>query len=445
MIYREVIFVKCARCGKTFDETKQDYCGFCKTVHNKKGEAIRDLKGILRYIADKYGEQTILDRRRTDALIADCFPKETAARRLGYVALYDGCAQKLYAVREKPFEVKCAAASRCIKSLRDEIGIKGRIATEAVEAVGCAVGCEISFKKSEVLPASETESKKNITDAAEQYSLGRHFDRIREYEKALYWFESAALQDHGEAEYYMGSYRLEGRGGIQNLDQAREWFVRGMENGVAQAEYMVGYFFAEGISCEVDEDKAFNCFLNAAKKGCAEAVNMVALCYENGVHTEKNPELAKKWRKQLAGGEAVVIAPENEAPKLPDPDVEKPKPLPDDGEELYQSARRCMAEKDMEGAALFYKRAAEAGHARAQCSYGKCLYTGNGVPKDPAEAFRWFKTAADQELNIAQYNLGVMYLKGVYVPKDHTEARKWFDKAAQNGHEDAEKILKKLK
>ncbi len=172
---------------------------------------------------------------------------------------------------------------------------------------------------------------------------------------------------------------------------------------------------------------------------------MVALCYENGVHTEKNPELAKKWRRQLAGGDAVVIAPENEAPKLPDPDVEVPKPLPNDGEELYQSARRCLAEKDMEGAALFYKQSAEMGHARAQCSYGKCLYTGNGVPKDPAEAFRWFKTAADQELNIAQYNLGVMYLKGVYVPKDHTEARKWFEKAAQNGHEDAAKILKKLK
>lgn len=437
--------MKCERCGKSFDETKQDYCGFCRTVHNKNGEAVRDLKGILGYITDRFGRDVILDRRRTDALIADFFPKESSARRLCYVALYDGCAQKLCAVREKPFEVRCAAAARCIKSLRDEIGIKGRIAADAVEAVGCAVGCEISFKKSEALPASETEAKKNITDPAEQYSLGRHFDRIREYEKALYWFEAAALQDHGEAEYYVGSYRLEGRGGIQDLDQAREWFVRGAENGVAQAEYMVGYFHAEGISCEVDEDKAFRCFLNAAKKGCAEAVNMVALCYENGVHTEKNPELAKKWRRQLGEATEPIMPPtEKEAPKLPDPDVETPRPLPDDGEELYQSARRCLVEKDAEGAAMFYRRAAELGHARAQCSYGKCLYTGNGVPKDPAEAFRWFKTAADSNLNIAQYNLGVMYLKGVYVPKDMTEARSWFDKAAKNGHEDAAKILKKL-
>lgn len=441
--------MKCGRCGREFDYNKQEFCGFCKTVHNKNGETVRDIKGILFYIAEKFGAEVLLDRRRTDALIADFFPKESAARRLAYVALYDNTAQRLIAVREKPFEVKCAAAARCIKSLRDEIGLKGKVAAEAVEAVGCAVGCEISFKKSEKTPASDTESRKNVTDAAEQYSLGRHFDRIREYEKALYWFEAAAAQDYGEAEYYVGVYRLEGRGGIQDHTQAREWFLRGAENGVAQAEYMVGYFFAEGIACEVDENKAFDCFLSAAKKGCSDAANMVAMCYENGVHTEKNPELARKWRK--AGGsleELHLEQPTAEAPKqapnLPDPDV-APQSTIDEGEELYQSARRCLAEKDAEGAAMFYKRAAELGHARAQCSYGKCLYTGHGAAKDTAEAFRWFKLAADQDLNIAQYNLGVMYLKGVYVPKDMTEAKRWFKLAADNGHEDAGKILKKLK
>lgn len=427
--------MKCARCGRTFDEKKQDYCGYCRTVHTKKGDAIRDLKGVLKYITDKFGEETLQDLRRTDALIADFFPKEPAVRRQAHVALYDGCAKKLFAVRAKPFEVRCAAAAGCIKSLRDEIGIKGRVAADMVEAVGCAVGCEVSFKKSELLPASETESKKNVTDAAEQYSLGRHFDRIRDYEKALYWFESAALQDHGEAQYYMGSYRLEGRGGIQDAVGALEWFIRGAENGVAQAEYMVGYFCAEGIACEIDEEKAFDCFLKAAKKGCPEAARMIAMCYENGVHTKKDPELAQKWKKFAESGVIPDLQPETEAPE----------PLADDGEELYQSARRCLAEKDMEGAAMFYKRAAEVGHLRAMCSYGKCLYTGSGTAKDPAEAFRWFKTAADENMNIAQYNLGVMYLKGVYVPKDLGEAKRYFSLAAGNGHEEAAKILKKLK
>ena len=425
----------CARCGRAFDETKQDYCGFCKTVHAPNGEAVRDIKGILRYTSGRFGAETLLDRRRTDALIADIFPKEQSARRLIYVALYDGCAQKLYAVREKPFEVRCAAAARCVKSMRDEIGLKGRIAAEAVEAVGGAMGCEVAFKKSEKLPAAATESAKNITDAAEQYSLGRHFDRLRDYEKALYWFEQSALQDYGEAQYYMGSYRLEGRGGAQNTEQAREWFLRGAENGIADAEYMAGYFCAEGIACEIDENAAFEHFMKAASAGSAEAINAIIMCYENGIHVEKNPSIAEKWRKFAENGTPVDLLSEAEAHQ----------PTPDDGEELYQSARRCLADKDMDGAAMFYRRAAEIGHPRAQCSYGKCLYLGSGVEKNTAEAFRWFKMAAEKNLDIAQYNLGVMYLKGVHVEKDLSLARHYFTLAADNGHAEAAKILKKLK
>ena len=427
--------MKCARCGRTFDHNKQDYCSFCRTVHTEKGEAVRDLKGILRYITNKFGAEALFDLRRADALIADFFPKEPAVRRQAYVALYYGSAKKLYSAREKSFDVQCAAAAGCVRSLRDELGLKSSVAAEIVEAVGSAVGCEVAFRRSETMPASETESGKNITDAAEQYSLGRHFDRIHDYEKALYWFENAALQDNGEAQYYMGSYRLEGRGGVKDDAAALEWFIRGAENGVALAEYMVGRLRAEGIACEADEKKAFDCFLKSAKKGCVEAAKMISMCYENGVYTKKDPELAQKWKKFAESGSIPDIPPETELPEL----------LADDSEELYQSARRCLAERDMNGAAVLYKRAAESGHLRAMCSYGKCLYTGSGTAKDPAEAFRWFKTAADKNMNIAQYNLGVMYLKGVYVPKDMTEARRYFSLAADNGHEEAAKILKKLK
>ena len=168
----------CGKCGKAFDESAQateGRCPFCKTVHTPKGDPIRELKGILSYIAQHFGEKTLLDRRRTDALIADIFPKENAARRLCYVALYDGCAQKLWTVRGKPFEVRSAAAARCVKSLRDEIGLKGRSAASAVEAVAEALGCDIAFRMEAPPSAAETESRKNITDSAEQYSLGLFF------------------------------------------------------------------------------------------------------------------------------------------------------------------------------------------------------------------------------------------------------------------------------
>ena len=68
----------CGKCGKVFDESAQateGRCPFCKTVHTPEGDPIRELKGILSYIAQHFGEKTLLDRRRTDALIADIFPE----------------------------------------------------------------------------------------------------------------------------------------------------------------------------------------------------------------------------------------------------------------------------------------------------------------------------------------------------------------------------------
>lgn len=424
----------CGKCGRIFDESKQDFCPHCRTVHTPNGKPVRDIKGVLCYLTGHFGEKILLDRRKTDSLIADIFPKEVAVRRLCYVTLYDGCAYKLRAVRGKPFEVRSAAAARCVRSLRDEIGLKGRIAAEAVEAVAAALGCDISFRIDTPLAAAETESRKNITDSAEQYSLGRHFDRLRDYDKALYWFEQSARQDCPEAEYYIGFYLMEGRGGNKDVAAAREWFLRAAENGVPAAQYMTGYFYAEGIACRLKEDAAFEWFLRAAKSGFEDAVEVISLCYETGTFVEKNTELAARWRKLLPGKAEEPLPDENEPPE----------PQPDDGEEDYQSARRCLAEKDFQGAAMFYRHAAELGHARAQCSYGKCLYLGSGVDKNVYAAYNWFSKAAQQGLDIAQYNLGVMYLKGTGVEKNRTEAKKYFRLAAENGHAEAAKILEKL-
>ena len=49
----------CGKCGKAFDESAQateGRCPFCKTVHTPEGDPIRELKGILSYIAQHFGE-----------------------------------------------------------------------------------------------------------------------------------------------------------------------------------------------------------------------------------------------------------------------------------------------------------------------------------------------------------------------------------------------------
>ncbi|MDP5014028.1 MAG: sel1 repeat family protein [Opitutales bacterium] len=81
---------------------------------------------------------------------------------------------------------------------------------------------------------------------------------------------------------------------------------------------------------------------------------------------------------------------------------------------------------------------AEAGDPNAQSNLGVMYYSGEGVPKDSAEALKWFRKAADQGHAPAQLHLAHMYAKGEGVPKDEAEAYAWYNLAAES-HDDARK------
>lgn len=71
-----------------------------------------------------------------------------------------------------------------------------------------------------------------------------------------------------------------------------------------------------------------------------------------------------------------------------------------DPEALYVLARMHGAglgvDKDLDMAADFYRRAAQANHAAAQYEYGNLLVLGEGVKQDIPEALKWMYIAAQQ-------------------------------------------------
>lgn len=52
--------------------------------------------------------------------------------------------------------------------------------------------------------------------------------------------------------------------------------------------------------------------------------------------------------------------------------------------------------RDMPGALRLFCRSAEQAHAPAQIHLGLMYWTGNGVPRDPLQAYLWFHLAAGQ-------------------------------------------------
>ena len=60
----------------------------------------------------------------------------------------------------------------------------------------------------------------------------------------------------------------------------------------------------------------------------------------------------------------------------------------------------------------WFRKAANQGHARAQCNLGECYYFGYGVEQSYEEAVKWFRKAAEQGSTDAKRllkQLGVKY------------------------------------
>src|SRR4051812_6594004 len=125
--------------------------------------------------------------------------------------------------------------------------------------------------------------------------------------------------------------------------------------------------------------------------------------------------------------------------------------------------------RSMPDAVVWFRKAAERGHAEAQYHLGlvylhggpadagfvnwfsqasdkqmaernKDLLFPNGldVQADHAEALRWCRAAAEKGLAAAQANLALMYARGLGVELDYVEARRWYELAADQGNANAE-------
>ena len=86
--------------------------------------------------------------------------------------------------------------------------------------------------------------------------------------------------------------------------------------------------------------------------------------------------------------------------------------------------------QDDEQTVVWFRKAAEQGHAFAQNNLAMMYIAGRGLPQDAEEAAAWYRKAAEQGDPFAQHNLAEMYYNGQGVPQDVVQEYKWRDLAA---------------
>ena len=204
----------------------------------------------------------------------------------------------------------------------------------------------------------------------------------RDYGLAEKWLRKAAEQGSAEAQYQFGylltqEFNKSGQW-VANFQVAAEWFRKAADQGYAKAQYELGMLYHAGKLGEDQRSKCIPWFLKAAAQGNAEAQAVVS-------------GLPRFY-------------PNNEL--LKDVDIIKAQ-----------------------------RQSAESGNLNAQFELARRYQTGDGVPKDLAEAFKWMEKAAHNEtpssrVGHAIYALALMYEKGEGVSRDSSEARNLFLQAA---------------
>ena len=104
----------------------------------------------------------------------------------------------------------------------------------------------------------------------------------------------------------------------------------------------------------------------------------------------------------------------------------------------FNAGVRAYQSGDLATAFEEFKKAADAGNARAQLNVGLFYDKGLVVEQNRVQAAEWYARAAAAGIAQAQFNLAALYFEGLGVEKDYATALDWYSRAAFGGSGDAQ-------
>lgn len=196
----------------------------------------------------------------------------------------------------------------------------------------------------------------------------------RDVSAALAWYRAAARRGYARAQFNLGLLLLGGEAPEQDDAEAATWIAAAAAQGLGKAQYTLATLHRRGLGVPQDAAAASLWLTRAAEGGHARAqYRLSRICEARG-----ETLAARRWLEAAANGGSTAAQ-----------------------ARLAQAFAAATDPRDRERAAGWFRRAAEAGDARAMHGLGVCHYRGLGVPRDLLEAYVWFCRAATSGLAVA--------------------------------------------
>lgn len=203
--------------------------------------------------------------------------------------------------------------------------------------------------------------------AACTFDSGVQYYEAKDFARASACLAEGAARDDLASLELLGTMRLNGQGGPQDVAQAHALFLRAADKGSPAAAHNVGLMHQMGMLGKVDLANTLKYYRIAADKGSISAQVSLAIMYMNG-----------------AGVAVDNVAAENLLMKAA---------KAGDGQAQYNLAtlygNGLRPEQDP-GVIGLLRRAAANGHRQSPEVLGKLYAAGNGVKPDLVEAYTWF-------------------------------------------------------
>ncbi|MBQ9694638.1 MAG: SEL1-like repeat protein [Kiritimatiellae bacterium] len=305
-------------------------------------------------------------------------------------------------------------------------------------------------------------------DGLAQLYLAKNFKSDSKYEEAIKWYSKAIENGVNEqsslafCQYKMGEKYEKGAGVQQSYTEAVKWYRKAIESGstgaltalalcyemgrgvrqstaeavklynrahekskknwsytppmpaIAETQYQLAIAISNQNATSEDWKWAVALYREAMNKGHLQAQERLAWCYENGKGiAQSDDQAAELYFKVLQ---------------------QNINATPTSAEVKYRIALKYDELKSYTGAATWYRKAAEQGHAGAQNNLGTQYANGQGVAQSWHEAVKWYRKAAEQGYMWAQCNLGWRYFYGQGVSQSYDGAIRWFKESAKQNH-----------
>ena len=289
------------------------------------------------------------------------------------------------------------------------------------------------------------------------------------------WLRKSAAQHDPQAQNLIGWLYFRGKVLANDKTEAVKWFRKAAEQGDAYAQSNLGFCFHKGEGVAKDPSEAVKWLRLAAKQGEVKAQRRLGLILEAGEDVPQDCAEAARWFFNLALQAEIR---DQYVPTIDRPEgvgfSEANKAQPASSWRKAAEAGDARAQYELggcyengQGAGIdrtesvnWYRKSAQGGYAPAQFLMGYFYQEDFRLEHDPDEVIRWYRQAADQGYAKAQYNLGCYYARGQFevfrfppggarvssmrgIPKNQVEAVKWYRKAAEQGHVAAQYVMGK--